>query len=284
MVERRNIYASNRFGPDSLDAVRRFGARATTGPSAAAIAAHAPGCSAAGHRIGQETGRLPGQLGKENAGPRRVASQAGRTEKDKTFKAETKFVGKAAYLKAKGATAQNLALLEMNIAGKQELHEKIIVTGQFIYQFAPADMKIYATEIPKPKAGQASQDNFLTLVFGATANDLRARYSLQLSNDKLHPDGEDKYYIYVDVVPKTAADKADFQRAQLVLSKDTFLPRRLWFEAPNKSEILWDITSIDDKNMPKRTDFDAPTPPPGWKLVPVDSKSELPPRIIRPEK
>jgi hypothetical protein len=113
---------------------------------------------------------------------------------------------------------------------------------------------------------------------------LRARYNLQLSNDKLHPDGEDKYYIYVDVIPKTAADKADFQRAQLVLNKDNFLPRRLWFEAPNKSEILWDITSIDDKAMPKRTDFDAPTPPPGWKLVPVDSKSELPPRIIRPEK
>jgi TIGR03009 family protein len=207
-----------------------------------------------------------------------------RTEKDKTFKAESKFVGKAAYLKVKGATAQNLALLEMNIAGKQELHEKIIVTGQFIYQFAPADMKIYATEIPKPKPGQVSQDNFLTLVFGATASDLRARYNLQLSNDKLHPDGEDKYYIYVDVIPKTAADKADFQRAQLVLSKDNFLPRRLWFEAPNKSEILWDITSIDDKAMPKRTDFDAPTPPPGWKLAPVDSKSELPPRIIRPEK
>jgi TIGR03009 family protein len=208
-----------------------------------------------------------------------------RTEKDKTFKSEEKYEGFAQYLRVgNGATAQNLALLKMSVKGKEDIHEKIICTGTFLYQFSPADQKIYATELPKPKAGQVGQDSFLTLVFGTNSADLRTRFDLKLADDAAHPKGEDKYYIYVDVFPKTAADKSDFQRAQLVLNKDNYLPRRLWFETPNKSEILWDITSIDDKAKVNRADFDAPKPPPGWKLVPVDNKSDLPPRIIRPEK
>ena len=212
-----------------------------------------------------------------------LSARLERTEKDKSFNTQEKYAGLAEYMKVgTGATAQNLALLEMKVAGKPDIHEKIICTGTFIYQFSPADQKIYATEMPKPKAGQVGQDNFLTLVFGATSADLRTRYDLKLASDASHPNGEDKYYIYVDVLPKMAADKADFQRAQLVLNKENFLPRRLWFEAPNKSEILWDITSIDDKAKVNRADFDAPKPPTGWKLVPVDKNSELPPRIIRP--
>jgi TIGR03009 family protein len=212
-----------------------------------------------------------------------LSAKLERKEKDKTFKEETAYEGGAQYMKVgTGANIQNLALLEMKAKGKQEIHEKIVCTGTFLYQFSPADQKIYATELPKPKAGQVGQDSFLTLVFGTNSADLRTRFDLKLSDDKTHPNGEDKYYIYVDVFPKTAADKADFQRAQLVLNKDNFLPRRLWFETPNKSEILWDITSIDDKAKLNRADFDAPKPPAGWKLVPVDRNSELPPRIIRP--
>src|SRR5579862_5132080 len=42
-----------------------------------------------------------------------------RSEKDKTFKTEEKFTGKAEYMKVgSGATVLNLALLEMNVVGK----------------------------------------------------------------------------------------------------------------------------------------------------------------------
>src|SRR5260370_9533876 len=101
-----------------------------------------------------------------------------------------------------GDKAQNLALLEMKIAGKQDIHEKIICTGTFLYQFSPADQKIYATELPKPKAGQVGQDSFLTLVFGTNSADLRTRFDLKLADDAAHPKGEDKYYIHVPVCPK----------------------------------------------------------------------------------
>jgi TIGR03009 family protein len=205
-----------------------------------------------------------------------------RSEKDKTFKTEAKYTGFAEYLRVgQGDKAENKALLVMKTVGKkdEEFHEKIICTGPFIYQFSPPQQKIYVTEVPKPKAGQVNQDNFLTLVFGASSADMRARYDLRLSTDDPHPTGEDKYYIYVDVYPKTAADKADFLRAQLVLSHDTLLPRRLWFEATNKSEVLWDITEINDKAKLDRKDFDAPQPPTGWKLEQVDPNT---PRTVRP--
>ncbi len=202
-----------------------------------------------------------------------------RTETDKTFNTVTKLSGIAEYLKrGTGATAESKARLEMTVVGKKEFREKIIFTGLALYQYSPTEQKIYVTEIPKAKPGESNQDSFLTLVFGGPSADLKARYDLRLSDDKAHPNGEDKYYIYVDVFPKQAGDKADFQRAQLVLNKDNLLPRRLWFEAPNKSETLWDITSINDKAKLDLRDFDAPTPPKDWKLEKQESDK---PRLMR---
>ena len=68
----------------------------------------------------------------------------------------------------------------------------------------------------------------------------------------------------MEVQPKNAADKVDFKRAQIVLFKDTMLPRRLWFEQPNSTETTWDVLQINnnDKTIDRR-EFDAPTPPPG---------------------
>jgi hypothetical protein len=59
------------------------------------------------------------------------------------------------------------------------------------------------------------------------------------------------------------------QASDLTLGEHERQPRRLWFEAPNKSEYMWDVNSIDDKVKLKREDFDAPSIPPGWKLIEV---------------
>src|SRR5579871_4629677 len=68
-----------------------------------------------------------------------------RTEKDKTFQTERKFVGTARYMKdGSGPTARNLAMLEMKEAGKSEMYEKFICTGTFLYQFRPQEKEIRA--------------------------------------------------------------------------------------------------------------------------------------------
>jgi hypothetical protein len=61
----------------------------------------------------------------------------------------------------------------------------------------------------------------------------------------------------------------------------------LWFEHPNGNEVTWDIPRLQSGVSLDRRAFDAPKPPPGWKLVPVNnttrsSGSQPPPRVVRP--
>jgi TIGR03009 family protein len=201
-------------------------------------------------------------------------------EHDKTFDTKQEYAGFAQYMKAgAGPTAQNLGMLELRPLGKggavkNEVSHKFICTGAHIYQFLPAQKEIKAYEIPRPPAGQVADDNFLSFLFGMKAAQARARYDLKLSK-------EDQWYIYVDIVPRTPRDRAEFRRAQIVLNRDSFLPRRLWFEQPNGSEVLWDIPQIQAGARVNRADFDPPKAPPGWKLTHVPRNADLEPRVIR---
>jgi TIGR03009 family protein len=205
-----------------------------------------------------------------------LAAQLNRTEKDTTFNTTQKFVGYAQYMKSgTGPTAVNLATLEMRPENKRdEIYEKFVITPAFLYQFQPSKKEIQAFALPKPKEGQVGEDNFLTFLFGMKAEEARKRYDLKLTN-------EDQNYIYVTILPRNPQDKADFSKAQIVLNRDTFLPRRLWFEASNGSETTWDIPAIRSGVQVNRQEFDAPTPPAGWKLIQMPKNTEGPPKVIR---
>jgi TIGR03009 family protein len=199
-----------------------------------------------------------------------------KVDSDKVFKTETKMTGYALYSKsgAPGAVPLNKARLELTPDGKKEPAVKIISTGTFLYQYVPGKKEIHQHEIARPKAGAPMEDNFLGLVFGMKAEDAKARYDLSLLK-------EDDHYVYVEVLPKSAADKAEFIRARLVLNKANYLPRQLMFEEANKNTVLWDLPRAE---VPKNIDpryFDAPRADPGWKIVPVTKATSPPPRVIR---
>jgi TIGR03009 family protein len=208
-------------------------------------------------------------------------AQLTRIEKDKTFGAVVKSTGFAQYMRAgTGPSTMNLALLELRREGKTEIAEKFVCTGTYLYHFAPAQKEIRAYALPKPKPGQVADDNFMSFLFGMKAEEARRRYVLEMTK-------EDKWYVYVNIAPRFPADRADFQRAQLVLSRDTFLPRRLWFEHANGNEITWDVPNIRTGVTLERRNFDAPRPPEGWKLVVVPRAAAAPPaapppRVARP--
>jgi TIGR03009 family protein len=203
-----------------------------------------------------------------------------RQDKDKSFGTSTKFTGSAQYMKVgTGATALNLAALEMKADGKTDFAEKFVCTGRYLYQFLPAQKEIRAYELPKPKPGQVADDSFLGFLFGMKADEAKRRYSLNLAK-------EDKWYVYVDIIPRSAADKADFARARLVLNKGTFLPRQLWFEHTNKNEITWDIPRLQTGVTLDRRIFDTPRVPPDWKFQTVTrttppAEGTTRPRVIR---
>jgi TIGR03009 family protein len=203
-----------------------------------------------------------------------LAAQLVRIDKNHTFEQTTKLVGEAWYMKSgTGPSALNLAILELRPEGKKEFQERYVCTGTFIYDYKPDQKEIRFYEVPKPKPGQVADDNLLSLLFGMKADEAKRRYSLKLAK-------EDQYYIYVDIAPRSAADRSDFQRARLVLNKTSFMPRQLWFEHANGNEVMWDIPNLRTDVKLDRKVFDAPKTPPGWKLVPGDKNP--PPRTVRP--
>jgi TIGR03009 family protein len=205
-----------------------------------------------------------------------LQAQLARTDKDTTFNKTQKYLGFAQYLKEvqRDQSVLNLATLEMRPeANPKEFSEKFISTGTHLYLFSPAQMEVKQYEMPKPKPGSVAQDNVMAFMFGMRAADAKQRYDMKLAK-------EDQYYIYIDILPRFPADKADFQYARIVLNKDTFLPRQLWFQQSLSVEVTWDIPVVRTGMQVKRSDFEAPKVAPPWKLTIVPPQDGQP-KVIR---
>ncbi len=194
---------------------------------------------------------------------------------DQVFRTRDVYVGKAKYLKP------NLAMLYLQKKSRPDVFQKYICTGSFLYEYNQSARELRYHELPAPKPGQVADDNFLGFLFGMRAEDARRRYDMRLM-------GEDQYYVYVEVLPRTAADAADFHKAQLAFTKNTMLPRQLTFEEPNKNRVKWDIPVIETGLRLDRNEFTRPDLPPGWKLVRGKRAEQqtkgvqVPPRVVRP--
>ncbi len=246
-------------------------ARPAAGPPAGAPAAAPP---AAGQE--QLTPVLQ-RWEKEMGAVRSLAAQCVRTEVNKTFGYTEVFTGVAKYLKLEGGgRTTNLAILEMAKKDKPEVFEKFICTGDFLYQYVPQQKEIRVHALPTPKPGQVADDSFLSFLFGMKADEALSRYELTLQNPA------DPHYIYLLIKPRGVQDKVEFQQARLVLNRDTFLPRQLWFEQPTGDHVTWDIPRVQNGANLDRREFAAPEPPAGWKIVKVPGKNtEAAPRVIR---
>jgi len=208
-----------------------------------------------------------------------LAAEMNRTALDKVRGDVTTFSGHAKYMKP------NLAALEMVRKDNPQVFEKYLCTGTYLYEYAVTTKQIRVHDLPKPVNGNVSDDNFLSFLFGMKAEQAKQRYDLRLVK-------EDQWYIYIEVLPRTAADKADFQKARLILNVSNFLPRQVWFQQPNGNEITWDIPklAVGPDAKVQRTDFTPPNQPPqGWTLVRAPkaeaprNDGQQPPRVVRPQ-
>lgn len=203
-----------------------------------------------------------------------------RTSVNQTFRSTEVFDGSARYMRP------NLALLDMRKRGtkpNEVVFERYVCTGTFLYEYHQATKTLRVHELPPAKPGQVADDNLMTFLFGMKAEEAKRRYELKLVK-------EDQHYVYVEVAPRFPADKADFQQARLVLNRQTYLPRQLWFQQPNGNTILWEIPRIQSDVPLKRTDFTQPQPPEGWTLQRMPRQVQenppagqgVPPRVVRP--
>lgn len=204
-----------------------------------------------------------------------LAAQCNRIETDKVNGSSEIYVGSAKYMRP------NLAVLEMTKKNNPQVGEKFICTGTLLYEIRPQNKVMRIHELPPPQAGQIADDSFLSFLFGMKAEEAKRRYDMTLVK-------EDQWYFYLEIVPKLPADKADFQRARMVLNNKTFLPRELWFEQPNGNETKWDIPELSSSAKLTKNDFTPPTPPKDWNVVrvpraeAVPPRQDVPPRIVRP--
>jgi len=211
-----------------------------------------------------------------------------RTTLDKTFNSKDEYQGLAKLLKSNVPNQPCRGSLEMykmepdpkdktKMQARGDVYEKYVCSGTFLYEFAPASKVIRVHEMA-PKPGQATGDNFFDFLFGMKAKEVKDRYQMVYV-----PAQDNNVWHYVRILPKAAADKAEFSEARLVLSATTFLPRQLWFQQPNGSEVTWDLPKvISNPEDVRATDFGQPALPNGWQFVRAPRDPQA--RLVRPGK
>ena len=207
-----------------------------------------------------------------------LQAQIVRQTEDKAFRTRNVFEGVAKYKKP------NLAILDLRMKDHPDKMEKFICTGNFVYVFDQDSKEIRVHELPA-RAGQVSDDNFLSFLFEIKAQEAKKRYDLAFFKEP------DKYYYYLKIMPRTPADKAEFQVAYLALSQTTMLPRTLILDDPKGNRTQWDIPVIDNGANLHPREFEKPSLPVGWTVRRMprapdarpQGTQELPPRIVRPK-
>jgi TIGR03009 family protein len=158
-----------------------------------------------------------------------------------------------------------------------ERYEKYLFTGAYLYTFFPREKRVLVQGLAQGQQAGAALPFFV----GMSRQELLDRYDLQFAKSDAH-------YIYINVWPRLAALKQDFeyarltvanqdiagkdQRGQPVLAIPKFMPRELYWIEPNKSEVTWDMAWVarnPPDNVVRREDFVAA------RHIPADWKTEV---------
>jgi TIGR03009 family protein len=197
-------------------------------------------------------------------GMKAFEAQLDRVEQDRAARSEEKYTGVAKFMEP------NYLLLELKKTDNQDVYEKWLSTGTFLYQWVPQAKKINVNELPKLKG--SGNESMLAVLGCLKIDEARKRFDLDYVK-------EDDNYHYIEIKPKSPEDKAEFTWARLVLNKKTNLPREIRFITPSNDEVLWNIRSLQvyaSTDKMNRIDFAKPDLPKDWKW-------EQSPRVVRPQ-
>jgi len=158
------------------------------------------------------------------------------------------------------------ALLHLAHKTRQGAYEKFVLNGRTAYEWDASTKVVRIHQTPAPKNGQLADDNnFLSIIFNLKASDARARYQMRLMPRP--PEDKGDWYQYIEVLPRSKQDQAEFTRARLVLTLKTGMPRQLWFQEPNGTEVTWDFANIYPNVQVDPNEFNRPTTlEAGWQF------------------
>ena len=156
-----------------------------------------------------------------------------------------------------------------------EFGEHWVCSGSSIWEYNFKKSQLIEHRLPPEMRGKAIADGPLPFLFGAKAADMKARYWMRIITP-----ANVKDQIWIEAFPKHRQDRANYQRVELILDLNSFLPKALQVYLPNKkNRTVYSFykTKINDRFGFLKADFSKPKLPRGWQKV-----VEPPPVARRP--
>ncbi len=117
-----------------------------------------------------------------------------------------------------------------------------ICTGKEILIINPTAKEFEVHPIPEQMQGEKISQSPLPFLFGMKSEEAKRRYTL-----KLHGETDEGYYI--DAIPKLTMDSQNYKHARIVLSKQTFIPMKVYLLDP-AGTLMTEYTFVDVKMNP----------------------------------
>jgi TIGR03009 family protein len=163
--------------------------------------------------------------------------------------------------------------------------ERWICDGQTIYEFNFAQKRLYETQIPPEMQGNGLVNSPLPFVFGAKKEVILDRFWVRVLPRNI----ENEYWL--EALPKRIDDARNYQKLEIIIAREDFLPKSIHIYAPNFDAKLNPISRhfefknryINDQ-LSKIQDFLGlfvrPNTPLGWERV--DRQALTDPQQMRP--
>lgn len=144
--------------------------------------------------------------------------------------------------------------------------EHWVCDGNAVYEFDHEKKQLIERRLPDELKGKAISNSPLPFVFGTTADKMRQRYWMRLMTPAAAVGKE----IWLQVEPIYPEDRANYQRATVVLDEKRMLPKAVSLELPNGSftNYMFDPDASINNPLKKVLGyFKVPSTPSGWKHI-----------------
>jgi hypothetical protein len=159
---------------------------------------------------------------------------------------EREFQGVIKYLKP------DRFLVEVREGDKNELMEVTVWDGETVRESMPRWRRAVRERLPQ------GESPVLLVLLGLKPLEAMRRFEITVAK-------KDDHYLYLQISPRTAADQDRFRKAELVLTRKTWLPRRLWVEQTDHNTVTWDIIAAETEG-PRPEEFQIREMP-GWTVI-----------------
>jgi TIGR03009 family protein len=145
--------------------------------------------------------------------------------------------------------------------------EHWVCDGKSLYELDPRQKQVRVRELPPHLQKQGIVSGPLPFLFGADAAQLKQRFWMRITTRKEVADTQ----IWIQAYPRWAQDAANYQWAELILSRGELQPIALRVMQLNGSPWTYQFKSIkiNDPFAGLLRDFAAPSKPFGWTWVEI---------------